>query len=139
MRDQAYEIPPTQRGVTVVAPLAVALLVAAGYGAAAGHLAWAAGALGLAAALAGAAVLTLWEPHRFVLTDAGLVLHARAGDTLVSWQDLAGVVVARHGRHAKLTWVRTDGRRIVTPGTPRNHVDMLTEVKRRAPHVRTRS
>ena len=135
MLDDAYELPANRAAPLVTAVAAGGFLALAGYGAAEGHAAFAAVALAVGALLAVLAVVARREPHRVVLTDAGVVLRSAAGDTLIPWQGLAGVVV-HTWRYRSLTWVRADGSRARTMGLPRGFHRLLSEVQHRAPHVR---
>jgi hypothetical protein len=136
--DQAYELPRRQRAAPAAAVATVALLAAAGYGAVQGHLAWATAALAVAASMAVATVLTLWEPYRVVVTDGGVTLHAYARDTTIPWHELAGVVIVTNNRSDRLRWVRVGGGHEAI-GLPPGHFALLTEVQHRAPHVRVLS
>jgi hypothetical protein len=133
--DQAYELPANRVAPWVTAAASAGFLALAANGATEGHTAFVAVALAVAATLATLAVASRWHPHRVVLTDAGVVLHSSAKDTVIPWQELAAILVAV-GRHRRLTWVRADGSRTDTFGLPPGHHDLLTEVRHRAPHVR---
>ena len=130
-----YELPGNRMAPPVTAAAAAGFLGLAAYGAWDRRPPFAAVALAVAAVLAVLAVVARREPHRIVLTDAGLTLHSSTKATSIAWQDLAGIVI-RTGRYPRLGWVRLDGTRTDTLGVPKDYYRMLTEVQHRAPHVR---
>ncbi|HKH06027.1 MAG TPA: hypothetical protein VKA65_12745 [Acidimicrobiales bacterium] len=131
-----YVLPRSQRPAPWAIVILVALLVAAGFGATEGHTQFTVVAVAMAAANGVLAVVVWWStPYLIELAHTGVTLHAPGRDTRIPWPELTSVALVQ-GRWARLKWVRANGRTEDIFCTLPDVFGLLTEVRRRAPHVR---
>lgn len=137
---QEFEVDPLVRfgpllGLPIVLVFAFAVL---GSGVLANNEVGPIVALFIVVALGALGFEALWRPYRVLVRGDGLLLVAAARKVTIDWAELESVTRSR-AFNGTMRWCCTSGLRVTTSDRIMGLHRLLTEIERRAPHVRVLS